>query len=298
MVWRFLNDENQSEWVGTGGVGNSNENYFPPPLCARIQRALDSPINIPFDQSAMKQGMDTQQFEQAGKTTCRPPRTRNPGLHNWTLYCKVYGMKANWAEENLQTIRTLMERSALYRRALAPIMLFAGALGLIAAAAGLFFHIEAPRAFAGLWFGTAITAVAVAFLLTRRQALKDQEPFWSPPTRRVGLALLPPLFCGFFIGVMLASIDANWSMDFPMALFWVLFYGCALHSAGFFMMRGIKWFGLAFIFSAVTLMILMYAANWSLQPHSGNLLMGCLFGAGHVVYGAYLYLTEKGNRAT
>ena len=38
-------------------------------------------------------------------------------------------MESNWAEENLQTIRTLMERSAVYRRALAPIMLFAGALG-------------------------------------------------------------------------------------------------------------------------------------------------------------------------
>ena len=40
-------------------------------------------------------------------------------------------MKPKWAEENLQTIRTLMERSAVYRRALAPIMLFAGALGVI-----------------------------------------------------------------------------------------------------------------------------------------------------------------------
>jgi hypothetical protein len=36
-------------------------------------------------------------------------------------------MDTNWAAEHLQTIRTLMERSALYRRALAPIMLCAGA---------------------------------------------------------------------------------------------------------------------------------------------------------------------------
>ena len=36
------------------------------------------------------------------------------------------GMETNWAAEQLQTIRTLMERSAVYRRALAPIMLFAG----------------------------------------------------------------------------------------------------------------------------------------------------------------------------
>ncbi len=45
-------------------------------------------------------------------------------------------MEPKWAEENLQTIRTLMERSAVYRRALAPIMLFAGLLGVTAAATG------------------------------------------------------------------------------------------------------------------------------------------------------------------
>ena len=33
-------------------------------------------------------------------------------------------MEPNWAAEHLQVIRTLMERSALYRRALAPIMSF------------------------------------------------------------------------------------------------------------------------------------------------------------------------------
>ena len=39
-------------------------------------------------------------------------------------------MQTDWAGENLQVIRTLMERASLYRRALAPIMLTLGALGL------------------------------------------------------------------------------------------------------------------------------------------------------------------------
>ena len=38
-------------------------------------------------------------------------------------------METNWAAEHLQVIRTLMERSAVYRRALAPIMTFNGAIG-------------------------------------------------------------------------------------------------------------------------------------------------------------------------
>ena len=58
-------------------------------------------------------------------------------------------MNPNLAEEHLQTIRLLMERSALYRRALAPIMLAAGILGIIVAAIGLRFHVEAAKAFAG-----------------------------------------------------------------------------------------------------------------------------------------------------
>ncbi len=47
-------------------------------------------------------------------------------------------METNWAAEQLQTIRTLMERSAVYRRALAPIMLFVGFVGVLAAAIGCF----------------------------------------------------------------------------------------------------------------------------------------------------------------
>jgi hypothetical protein len=206
-------------------------------------------------------------------------------------------MEPNQAAENLQVIRTLMERSAVYRRALAPIMLFTGAIGLLAACVGLYFHFESPQAFAGLWLGTAIAAVAGAFLLARRQAIKDQESFWSAPTRRVGQALLPPLLCGLFVGAVLVVPDTNWMVDFSMAVAWMLFYGCALNSAGFFMTRGIKWFGWIFILSAMGLIFLLLLANSFLRPWSGNLVMGLFFGVLHLAYGAYLYLTEKRKNA-
>ena len=45
-------------------------------------------------------------------------------------------MESNWAAENLQTIRTLMERSAVYRRALAPVMTYVGVVGIIGGVAG------------------------------------------------------------------------------------------------------------------------------------------------------------------
>jgi hypothetical protein len=207
-------------------------------------------------------------------------------------------MNPNLAEENLQTIRQLMERTELYRRALAPIMLLAGILGLSAAVVALWLQVESPRAFAGLWLGTACVVITSAFLLVRRQALKDHEPFWSPPTYRVGQALLPPLLSGLFLGVLLALLDGNWSVDFPMALVWLLFYGCALHAAGFFMVRGMKWFGWAFIAGAILLTLAMWVLSvcvtkWSMRPPAANLVMGFFFGGLHLAYGIYLYFTEK-----
>ncbi|HTV63478.1 MAG TPA: hypothetical protein VMH30_13005 [Verrucomicrobiae bacterium] len=207
-------------------------------------------------------------------------------------------MNPNWAEENLRTIRTLMERSALYRRALAPIMLLAGILGVAATAIGLVFHLDSSAAFEVLWLGTAAAAVAGAFLIARRQALKDKEAFWSPPTRRVTQAALPPLLAGLCISLCFVLVG-DMEAASVLVVFWVLCYGCALHAAGFFMPRGIKWLGWIFITGACILAFVISA--W--QPDFENFedsaywLMGFFFGLLHLAYGAYLFLTEKGKNA-
>ena len=201
-------------------------------------------------------------------------------------------METNWATEQLQTIRTLMERSAIYRRALAPIMLFAGVLGMMAAAIGLQFHLDSMRAFGALWLATATLVVAGAFLIARRQALKEREAFWSPPTRRVAQALSAPLGVGLFVGVWFGAGRESPSL---LAVFWILFYGCALHAAGFLTPRGVRWLGWVFIAGAGVLVFLHQAAE-GLQYNS-HLIMGFFFGVLHLAYGAYLYLTEKGKNA-
>src|SRR4026207_940021 len=65
-------------------------------------------------------------------------------------------MDNNWASENLQVIRTLMERSTLYRLALAPISLLTGVLGTGAAALGWFLKIESARGFVGYWMAVSV----------------------------------------------------------------------------------------------------------------------------------------------
>ena len=205
-------------------------------------------------------------------------------------------METNWAVDNLQTIRTLMERSALYRRALAPIMILAGSVGIAAGVTGWLCRIESNRGFVCLWVVTAIISLAGALLLMRRQALKDSEPFWSPPTRRVCQALLP----AFFVGLVMACLTLIFSsrsggegIQLFLVILWVLFYGCAVHAAGFFVPRGIRWLGWIFIIVGCFLLSsLSFGGHWvdHLQP---NMLMGGIFGGLHLAYGIYLHFTEQ-----
>ena len=202
-------------------------------------------------------------------------------------------MESNWAAEHLQVIRTLMERSALYRRALAPIMTFSGCLGVAAGIVGWLTKIQAPQAFIGYWAGVGVLALAGSFLLVRRQALKEAEPFWSPPTRRVAQALLPALFVGSIAG-LLALVCPTWDFLEPKSLpiFWIVIYGCALTAAGFFMHRGIKLLGWLFILCGCALMITRCQTDSVLASISGHWIMGAVFGGLHLAYGIYLYFTE------
>jgi hypothetical protein len=208
-------------------------------------------------------------------------------------------MESNWAAEHLQVIRTLMERAAVYRRALAPVMSFNGGLGLAAAALGWGLGIGSPRGFIAFWAAVAALALAGSFLLVRRQALKDAEPFWSPPTRRVTQAMVPALAAGFIISLVallnLPSAPPELAPAlglFFLPLSWVVLYGCAFHAAGFFMPRGMRLFGWAFILGGCGLMALGLP-DWAERRAYAHGVMGCFFGLLHLAYGIYLYFTEQ-----
>ncbi len=205
-------------------------------------------------------------------------------------------MNSNWAAENLQVIRTLMERSAVYRRALAPIMLLAGLLGCAAAAVGFLAHLRSDAGFIELWVGTSVIAGAGAFLLMRQQAIKDREPFWSPPARRIVQAIAPPLIVGA-VATLLFVIEpaADGLAPILLAPVWMALYGCALHAAGFFIPRGIKWLGWIFVACGSGLLLCLFAgvAVFGRQPEGSYLAMGATFGLLHLAYGVYLYFTEQ-----
>lgn len=213
-------------------------------------------------------------------------------------------MESNWAAEHLQVIRTLMERSAVYRRALAPIMIYNGVLGSAGAFAGWIAKIETPRAFIMYWAVVAALAMAGSFFLVRRQALKEAECFWSPPTRRITQALLPPLVAGAILGLLvLAKIDSapkelrSTIAMLWLPLSWVMLYGCAFHAAGFFMPRGMRLFGWGMIFCATALFGMGLPDR--MQPvEYAHGIMGVFFGILHLAYGIYLYFTERRGNET
>lgn len=109
---------------------------------------------------------------------------------------------ADWALENLKVIRILMEGSAIYRRALAPVMGVVGVTGIAAGILGAILRLETPQSFSAYWVAVAFVCLTEAFFMIRRQAIRTREPIWSPPTRRVAQALLPAFIAGLAAGIV------------------------------------------------------------------------------------------------
>lgn len=204
-------------------------------------------------------------------------------------------MSPSWATENLQVIRTLMERAAVYRRALAPMMLALGGIGTAAAIVGIVLELHRPLVFLIYWLIIGACGLVAAFGLVRRESLKAAEPFWTPPARRVVQAFLPPLVAGllFTLGAMRFWRDNTLFVTWILPL-WMLLYGCALHAAGFFMPRGMKLFGWVFIGAALILLAyLTVTRKQEIPVPAAHAIMGASFGLLQLAYGIYLHFTEK-----
>ena len=203
-------------------------------------------------------------------------------------------VNANWAEENLKTIRCLMEQASLYRRAMAPLALLVGALGFFAAGIAQLIGWVGAEYFAGYWLGVAVVSAFCALLLIRRQALKTEEAFWSPPTKRVAQAMLPMLTAGLGLGVLEVLNQPESKDSIRLAAFWMILYGGALHAAGFFMRRGIKLLGWIYVlFGFLIPYLTKFGIIPALSEQSAHWLMGVGFGGLNLAFGVYVKLTPE-----
>jgi len=230
-------------------------------------------------------------------------------MSNWrldstALPCKVNAMEPNWAEENLKVIRTLMERSAMYRRALAPVMFSTGFLGVAGWQIGDRFGVEGYEPFLCLWFTVAAFAIGASLLIVRRQALSSSEPFWTSPTKRVTQAMIPPLVAGLLFSLIPLPANLGDAKYPDYHAVWILLYGCALNSAGQFISRGVRLLGWAFIVASLLIFCMELYSPLGTGPNGKpsvwfqpNALMGLTFGGFHLIAGIYLYFTEKSRNA-
>ena len=187
-----------------------------------------------------------------------------------------------------------MEQASVYRRAMAPVAIVVGLIGLAATGLAQTVDWAGPGRFAGYWLGVAFVAAMVALLLIRQQALSSKEDFWSPPTRHVAQAMIPLLTAGLGLGLLeiLNQPDARDSIR--LTALWIILYGGALHAAGFFMRRGIRLLGWIFVIIGSLCLFFheLEQTPWLNGKHA-HLLMGWAFGANNLMYGLYLKLTSE-----
>ncbi len=211
-------------------------------------------------------------------------------------------MNSKWAEENLQVIRTLMERAALYRRALAPMMLLAGAFAIIGAIGAEIGGVDNLRNFILYWSVIALAVLIGSGLIVRKQAVRNEEQFWTAPARRVFRACMPAMLAGGVIGAakVLEHIDSPGELAggaHGLVALWALFYGMGLHAAGSFIAKGIKRLGWCFIGCALGLFVFLSLSREQLISVNPCILMGAVFGGLHLIAGVYLHITEKKDEA-
>jgi hypothetical protein len=207
-------------------------------------------------------------------------------------------MKTNSSNpnEDLQTIRDIMERSSKFLSLSGLSGIFAGICALAGAAIAWFYFLDSGHvangelipgrsgSFAsGILLNLALDAMLVlgiAFLgsiyFSRRKAKKAGMPLWNHATRRVLVHLLIPLATGG-IFILILALRNNLELAASVML---IFYGLSLVNAGKFTFGEIHYLGLIEIGLGI---LAGFLVDYSF------LFWTIGFGLMHIVYGTFMY---------
>lgn len=199
--------------------------------------------------------------------------------------------------QNLNEIRTLMERSSRFISLSGFSGVFAGIFALIgAAAAYIFLKIditdrgyyrfartpdgELNKDFYVFFFTTAIlvliASVGTGIFLTTRRAKKKGLPIWDKSAKRLMINMLIPLAAGGLFCLALV----NHGLDGMVAPATLIFYGLALINASKYTLSDIRSLG-------ITEVIIGLAAAFFMGY--GLLFWALGFGIMHIIYGTVMY---------
>jgi len=190
-------------------------------------------------------------------------------------------MDTRQAARNLEVIRTLMERNCQYQLLTARAGLAAGSL---AGAGALAFSLLDPE---NSWhFGTTWALVFVCSLLSATVSIvlrgrQRGERVWSRPARAVLLALAPSVLAAMALSVFFfARQEHLWLPGV-----WMLCYGQGALATSAYAPSPIRWLG--------SMVLPLGCLTLWLGPAWAVLMMGLVFGLGHMGLGAALLVAER-----
>ncbi len=195
------------------------------------------------------------------------------------------------AEEHLRVIRTLMERSTIYRALSAPAALVGGLLSLSASAAIFFWERagETPissLAFTGIWSVVFVATAATSLILIKRDADRRGEPFLSHGARSALRAMLPAML----VAGILTAASIPEGMVPRVVPWWMALYGVALLGMTHFAPQSIVVLGWAFTLAGAVALTGTFDRLLAVAPSYPSdvpaFLMAASFGLFHLVYAA------------
>jgi hypothetical protein len=172
---------------------------------------------------------------------------------------------------DLRFIRQTMENASAFSAFSGPGL---AAVGALASIAGVIAGWQPTRArWLAAWLAAAAVSVVAGILTTAWKTRALRQPLMPGPARKFALSLLPALFAGALLTIVLARAE----LFALLPGVWLLLYGAGLVAAGAWSVKIVPEIGGAF-------MALGAAALLS-PPAWGNWLLLAGFGGLHVVFG-------------
>lgn len=203
------------------------------------------------------------------------------------------------ALEHLRVIRSLLEKSQVYRAISAPAALCGGVLALIAAAMTAdVFHLPlngkmAPRTFLALWLAILAVTTLLNFYLLHREATNRAQPFFSEGMRMALRSFLPPMLVGGVLGVGLIWFKDDVKLA---SLVWILCYALALLSTSHFSPRSLVRLGWAFLVVGVALTLVFFTKGGLGMAQNAattaSIFLGLTFGLLHIAYAVAVFVRK------
>jgi len=185
-----------------------------------------------------------------------PPREDPPALHERAM-------------DNLRYIRETMERATSFTGISGWGEVAIGITALLAAA------VAARQTDLHLWLATWMVEALVALLIAGwsidRKARRTRTPLLNGAGRKMFFSLLPPIFAGGLLTVVLYQAG----LPGALAGVWLLLYGTGVVTGGMFSVPAVPLMGLCFMaLGAVALFAPAELSNWFMAAGFGGLHIG------------------------